>query len=337
MEVWQRGTAFAAVASGSFTADRLKWYHSGAGVVTINRSTNVPSVAQAGVLFNYSAEVDVTTADASIAAGDYYTLKHIIEGYNWRHFAQRDCVLSFWVSSSKTGTHGVGFSNYGSDRSLVATYTVNVADTWERKTVSIPASPSAGTWDYANAFGLGIEFTLAAGSTYQTAVTTWQATGPYLTTAAQVNVLDSTANFFRITGVKLELGSVATPIQYVPFEEELARCQRYYQKSFNYEITPAQNSGIGNGEATFTAPAAGAVAVNFGIQFKTRMRVAPTRTLYNPAATNAEMRNITDSADFSATTNGMGDQSGFQFSAVSTAGTAAGERLALAWTADAEL
>lgn len=341
MEVWQRGTAFAAIGNDAYSADRWSVGYVTSGVATINRSTNVPSVAQAGVLFNYSLEVDVTTADAAVAAGDHFEIQHRVEGYNWRHFAQREFTVSFWVMSSKTGAHGFSVTNSAFLREYLSTFTINVADTWEYKTITIPASPSAGTWDYINGVGLRMFWSLMAGSSFQgTATGAWQTLGANVTgTSAQPNVLDSTSNFFRITGVKMELGPVATPIQFVPFEAELQRCMRYYQKSFRYTVTPAQSAGVTNAYM-FPATSAGAVlniSPTVPLSPPLRLDTGATMTLYNPSAANAQIRNVTDSADLTSSAIDNQNQSGFRITATGTAGTAVGEILAVGWTADAEL
>lgn len=341
MEIWQRGTAFAAAASGSYSADRWRFDNLTGAVVTINRSTDIPTVAEAGVLFNYSLEVDVTTADAAIAAGDLALVRQPIEGYNWRHFAQRACVLSFWFKSPKTGVHAVSLANSGLDRGFVGEFTMNAANTWEYKTIQIPASPSAGTWNYLTGTGVSVGFVLASGSTYNTTAGSWQTIGfgNYPGSASQVNTLDSNANFIRFTGVKLELGSVATPIQFMPFEEGLARCQRYYQKSFVYGTAPAQNAGLSIGEVRFLAPVAGAVAfVSPSFNFQRPMReTGPVVTLYNPSAANAQIRNLTDAADLTASSVRSVYEKNFSVQATGTAGTAVAEELAFHWSADAEL
>ncbi len=339
MEVWQRGTAFAAIANGGYSADRWLAGYVGAVVSTINRSTNVPTVAQAGVLFNYSLEVDITTADASIAAGDYMYMGTRIEGYNWRQFAQQQFTLSFWVMGAKTGTHCVAFRNNASgtpDRCYVGTYSINVANTWEYKTITVSPSPSAGTWNYVEGAGLEVCFTLAAGSTFQTTAGAWN-TGNFLGTSAQVNELDNTANFFRITGVRLEVGPIATPYSFVSFEDELASCQRYYQKSFNYATAPAQNAGTNTGEYSFMLPVGAGVVTGIPVEFQVRMRSTPTITTYNPNAANAQIRNTGVPADFTGTTVHQAHQRGFTVHGTTPASSVAGHIGALHWQAVAEL
>ena len=338
MEVWQRGTTFAAAANLAYTVDRFIWGTIGAGVVTINRSTNVPTVVQAGLLFNYSLEVDVTTADAAIAATDIYILSQKIEGYNWRHFAQRTLMLSFWVMSTKTGIHSVGVQNTGQDRAYAAEYTINTTNTWEYKTVAIAASPSAGTWDYTVGTGLFLRWVLAAGSNFTTgSLSTWTSSALYASTN-QVNAMDNAANFFRLTGVKLELGAVASPIRYRAIQEELHLCKRYYQKSFAYATTPVQNVGTIVGSTIFGSMVGATTDFQAGpIQLSPTMRSTPTIVLYNPRAANAEIRNDSLSTDCTVSGSvGVGEQS-FSPAATTPAATVAGHRLAINWTADAEL
>jgi hypothetical protein len=229
MEMWQRGTGFASAASGTYTADRWAYQKSGAMVHDVARSTVVPAVGAAGVAINFSLYTEVTTADAAIAAGDYCAIVQRIEGYNWRHFAQRDLTLSFWVRATVTGTYCIALTNSIADRSFIAEYTINTTDTWEKKTINIPASPSAGTWDYTNGIGAELRFALACGTTFQSTVG-WT-NGNFIGTNLQVNATGTVGNLFRLTGVRLELGSIATPLRYRSFPEELALCQRYYESS----------------------------------------------------------------------------------------------------------
>ncbi len=336
MDIWQRGTAFAAAAHQTYTADRWRWVQSGSGVVTVNRSTSVPSVAQAGVALTYSLEVDVTTADASIAAGDYYGIQTVLEGGTWRHFAQRDVTISFWAYSTKTGTHCLAVTNSGADRSYIGTYTINTTNTWEYKTVTVPASPSAGTWNYTTGVGANIYFMMAVGSTYQTTAGAWQ-TGGFFGSSAQVNCLDSTANFFRVTAVKMELGLFASDHTFTPPELEQLRCQRYYQKSFQYHTTPAQNLGTETGEVRFGSPVGASTAFShITAFFAVPMRIAPSIVLYNPNAANAQIRNQTLGTDCTGSGTANVTEKSFVLSGTTPASTATTNTLAVHWTASAE-
>lgn len=335
-DVWQRGTTFTSPASQTYLADRWKISFAGDVLTIISRSTDLPTVAEAGQLFHFSLEVDITTADASIAATDFCLIGQPIEGSNWRSFAQRTFTVSFWVMDTITGEHAVAFRNDGLDRSYVATYTVNSSDTWEYKSVTVTASPSAGTWLYSGGtVGLRVDFPLSVGSDYQTTAGAWQ-TGNYIGTATTVNSTSSASNVFRITGVALGLGAVPAAVHYRAIQDELMLCQRYYEKSFAFGTTPAQNIGLGT-EVCFATIAAGAVSARTHIPFKVSKPLSPTVTLYNPAAANAQVRDISGSLDCSGSTANEVTNWGFRIECTGNAGSAANSRLGVHWVADAEL
>lgn len=334
---WQRGTSYTSVANLAYTADRWIYGKSGAMVHDISKSANAPTVAEAGRFTQHCILVDCTTVDSSIAAGDYAILIQKVEGYNFLPLAQRAFTLSFWHAHTKTGTYCVAFYNSTQDRSYVAEYTQAVADTWERSTITVSASPSAGTWDYTNGVGLHVAFVMAAGSTYQTTANTWQ-TGAFFSTSNQVNATDNVANNFRLALVQLEPGSVATEFEQRTFQDELALCQRYYEKSFELATAPAQNVGSNSGCIEFPQAAAASTLMQIpNIEFTVRKRAAPTVTLYNPNAANAQARNLTIGADFSGTSGVTAGERAHAIEATTPAGSAIGQRCTLHWTANAEL
>jgi hypothetical protein len=237
MEISQRGTTF--VAPAGYTLDRFIFSSGGAtggGVATVTQSTDVPNNT-----FQYSLKVDVTTADTSIASGDFSHIVQPIEGYNVRDLIGQTFTLSFWVKSPKAGIHCVAFRNSAIDRSHVLEYTVSTANTWEYKSVTVTGGLiTAGTWNWTNGMGVNVVFTLLAGTSIQTTTGSWQ-TGNFIGTSNQVNVMDNTANNFFLTGVQLEPGPVATPFERRPIGTEFALCQRYFQdglRTFNsYGLT----------------------------------------------------------------------------------------------------
>lgn len=311
--VWQRGTNFAAVANATYTADRWVYEKSGAMVHTLSQSTDVPTVAQAGRLFNYSLLVDCTTIDAALGAAEFTMVTQRIEGFNFVPLAQRALVLSFWVKATKTGTYCVAFRNSIADRSFVAEYVVNAADTWEFKTVTILASTSAGTWNYTTGIGLMVSFTLAAGADLQAAAGAWHASNE-IATANQVNACDNVANNFRICGVQLEASSVATPFEQLTYNLSLELSKRYCQV-FRRD-SPGSSAPLPNCWGT-TYPNNG----NFQIVFQPEMRASPTLTsagtftLHSPGV-------IVLAA--SAPAFGTWDKYGAQFSVTHASGGSAG-------------
>jgi hypothetical protein len=262
MRISQRGTSFTSIALNATTYTLDRWATGGGGttaVGTITQSTDTPNST-----FPYSFKLDVTTADASVAATDRSHIVQQIEGHNVVDLIGQTFTLSFWVKSPKTGTHCVSFQNSGSDRSYVTEYTVSVANTWEYKTVAVTGGLiTAGTWDFANGSGLKILFALMVGSTYQGTAGSWL-TGNFQGTSSQVNVLDNTANDFFLCGVQLEPGSVATPFERRSYGQELALCQRYYQVSDTAVYGTMESSG--------------ATARRYATQFPVQMRATPTVT-----------------------------------------------------------
>lgn len=332
--IWQRGTSIGS--ADIYTADR--WRTAGAGVATITRGSSVPTVAQAGRVVPYSYSFDVTTADASIGAGDACHIYQAIEGSRWATIAQQPTTLSFWVRSTVTGTYCVTLGNF-TDRMFVRTYTISSADTWEFKTVSFDASPAAGTWNYtAGTAGAYLSFIIAAGTTYHTTAGSWiSGNANAWATSAQANGLSSTANFFMLAGVQLERGVGATPFDAVPFDDELRRCQRYYQKSFSYATAPAQNTGT-TGAAYFAQSGGASSSMAVGsVRLHPTMAGTPTVTIYNPAAANAQIRSYGVAADFSSTTTTNTCDNSFGVFGTSPAGSSAGHSLCFHWVASAEL
>lgn len=230
LNLWQRGTSFAAIASGTYFADRWEYNKVGTMVHTVSRDTDIPTLAESSHQSNYSMKVDCTTADASIAAGDYTYVTKKIEGYNFQPLAGKTHYLSFWVNGTKTGIHCAAFRNSTAtpDRSYVVEYTINTTNTWERKTVTIPFDFTGGTWDYINGIGLYVDFVLAAGSTFQTTADAWQ-NGNFFATANQVNACDNTANNFFLAQVQLRPDNPNIFVADRLFDEELAAAQRYYE------------------------------------------------------------------------------------------------------------
>jgi hypothetical protein len=335
MDVWQRGNAAKTNTGDGWLADRWKFlWSTGTMNFTSLRSTNVPSFADAGLLLNYSSEIKCDTTEAGFAAAEYAVIRHTVEGFRWRTFAQRQWTLSFWVYSTKTGIYCASVRNGGLDRSYVAEFTVNVSNTWEQKVIVIPASPSAGTWNYLTDAGIHLSICLGAGANYFTAANAWQ-TGNFLSTSNQVNFFDNTSNYFRLTGVKAELGNAATLLTPLPFPEEVLRCKRYYQKSFPYDETPRVNSFTGVAPYQCLATRNGAVQQG-GQRFSWQvpMRTIPLRTFYNPYQLNNNARDIGAGVDCAIAD--ARDEQGNVIYFQGHASTVIGNQIVVHWSVDAD-
>jgi len=170
----------------------------------------------------------------STGASEAFLLNHYIEGLNIADFAfgtasATPITLSFWVRSSLTGVFGFSFSNELSNRAYITNYTINSANTWEQKTITISGDVS-GTWQTNNAIGLQIRFDLGSGSSFNGTAGAWGSSNLLRTSGSQSIVGTNGATFY-ITGIQLEKGSTATSFDYRPHGTELALCQRYYYRT----------------------------------------------------------------------------------------------------------
>ena len=169
--------------------------------------------------------------------------------------------------------------NPSSTRQLSRSYTINSADTWERKILTIPGDTSGGLTTGTGA-GMRCNWYLAAGTSYTSGSNqaTWSAYSVGNTAPSNVNLLDSTSNEWYLTGVQLEIGSEATPYEHRSLAEELLLCQRYFQKSFAVDVTPAVS--VSKCIYTFTRPYTSGYHEALGNDYVVEMRSQPSVTFY---------------------------------------------------------
>jgi hypothetical protein len=264
MQVDQRNSGSSVSAPhNTYTLDRLNTYQSGGGAYSVQQQT---SVTPAG--FGFAAKINVDTIDSSIAAGDYYMLTYNFEGHDTAQLEfgtsnAKTVTLSFYVRSSLTGTFSGAINNDASNRAYTFEYTIDSADTWERKTITV-AGDQSGTWPGAvNTRSIKIRWALAMGSTYTNTAGSWAA-GDYYGTSNQVNLMATLNNTFYITGIQFEVGEQATPFEHRSFGDELARCQRYHQRRSGRINTLLTSTSGANRHAQ--------------VYFTQSMRAAPTVT-----------------------------------------------------------
>ena len=233
MNVSQRGTSFADPANDTYTLDRFIARKSNDGAVTITQDSSGPSG------FSNSLKVDVTTADGSLGTSQFNILQYKVEARDCQRLAfgtsdAKNFTLSFYVKSNKTGTYSVNISQSdNSSKQATLTYTINSADTWERKSLTFTGDTS-GVINDDGGSGLSIYWWLAVGTLY----TSGGSTSASFQTFANanhaaghaVNLLDDAANEWFITGVQLEIGQNATEFEHEPKERTLLKCHRYYRR-----------------------------------------------------------------------------------------------------------
>ena len=210
--------------NAQYHIDRWRAYLTQASKYTVQQSTTAPSG------FNYSLLATSSSA-YTVGASDYFLLAQTIEGLNsahlaWGTSAAKTVTLSFWVRSSLTGTFGGAVGNAAGNRSYPYSYTISSADTWEKKTITISGDTS-GTWVTTNASSVVIYWSLGSGSSSSGTAGAWSGTYYDSVTGATSLVGTSGATFY-ITGVQLEVGEGASDFEFLPYDVQLQRCQRYY-------------------------------------------------------------------------------------------------------------
>ena len=228
---------------------------------------NAGSVTPPTGFTNY---LGVTSSSAySITSGDAFRISQQIEGFNIADFAwgtanAQSITVSFWVRSSLTGAFGAQILNNAGNRAYPFSYTINTANTWEQKSITIPGDTS-GTWLTNNGSGMFLGFGLGYGSSLSGTANVWNAGTAVMPTGA-VSVVGTNGATFYITGVQLEAGSVASPFERIDYGRQLMMCQRYY-----YRVGPGPSAArVGAGYNTSTTVA------DYILFFPVEMRVAAT-------------------------------------------------------------
>jgi len=214
--------------NNAYTLDRWKYSRSANTEFSQDQSTVTPDG------FANSVKMTSIGSNGSTGAGDYAYWRYHIEGQDLQDLskgtsAAKAFTLSFYFKSDITGTFAISIQDANS-RMCNANYTVSNTN-WNRYTITIPAD-TTGTIANSNASGLEINFWLVAGSNYTSgsAVHTWGAySASSLATGFNAHVTTNGVNFY-LTGVQLEVGSVATEFEHRSLGQELALCQRYYYR-----------------------------------------------------------------------------------------------------------
>ena len=272
MQVAQRPTVSGLYSYGKrLPVDGWVWGSGGDVRATATQSSDVPT----GAGFGKSLKLDVTTADSSLASGDYVQLIQRFEGQNLQLMKKgtssaESLTLSFWIKTPVTGTYIARlWDNENSSRCIQKPYTVSVANTWEKKTVVFEGD-TTGAFSSDNLARMNLTLWFMAGPNYTsgTLTTTWSPWAAANGAVGQVNAVASTSNDIYITGFQLELGSVATDFEHRSFGEELALCQRYYEIIADGGYDVDHMFGIGHGVKSDQ--------INWFYDFKAEKRAAYT-------------------------------------------------------------
>jgi len=267
MVIDQRNAGASVTANdGVFGVDRFQYHATQSSKGTLQQ--NAGSITPPTGFSNY---LGFTSSSAySITSTDQFNIWQKIEGYNiadlgWGTANAKTVTLSFQVYSSLTGTFGGSIFNRTGARSYPFTYTISLANTWTTISITI-AGDTSGSWNTDNNIGMYVLFGLGVGSTYSGAAGSWSSNLYYSATGA-TSVVGTNGATFYITGVQLEVGSSATGYEYRQYGQELALCQRYYQR---YNADSSLSTFI-NG-----ALCSSSTSGNGGCLLITTMRATPT-------------------------------------------------------------
>ena len=236
MRIAQRGTSVSGITSGQacHSVDRFNNNVNIVGTWTVSQDTDVPS----GQGFSNSFKMQCTTANASLSAASVLQFSQLMEGQNLQHLKYgtanaEKVTCSFWVKSNKTGTYVGRLYTPSPTKASHITFTIDSSDTWEKKTLTFNGDTST-TLVNSNAEGFRFTIWLAAGSNFTSGTqdgNNWVSyTGANSAVALTVNLADSTSNYINITGVQLEVGEGASDFEFLPYDVQLQRCERYFQK-----------------------------------------------------------------------------------------------------------
>ena len=232
MNVCQRATSKSGLGantdSGYHVQDRFDLVLAGstAGRFTMSQDTDAPSG------FGAAMKLDCTTADTSIAADEFFAISYQIEGQDLQQLAKgtsdaKQLTVSFFAKANASKTYVVELKDHDNNRTCSQTYTVGTS--YSRIELTFPVD-TTGELDNDNARSFAIIFYFHVGSTY-TSGTLQTAWGSQTTANRAVgceSIFSSTDNTFFMTGLQMEIGSVATEFEHRSFAEELALCQRYF-------------------------------------------------------------------------------------------------------------
>jgi len=300
---------------------------------------NILATAENSNGFANHVVLDVTTASTP-TSNDSYSFQQFIEGYNisklnWGTSAAKSITLSFWAKSTLTGTFGGSVANGDYNRFNPFSYTISAANTWEYKTVTITGDTS-GSWDTTNGNSMRVIFSIGAGSGRLGTAGTWTSSVLEGVTG-QTNHIATNGSNLRITGVQIEEGTSATPFEHLQFGQQLALCQRYYEKSYDINTAPATNATKG------LELVAGTIDANQNfyqtVRFAVPKRANPSINFYKSDGTANTWRYDRSGASNQSGTPSVGDNgdSSFYMRIPSTGATWVVATMSGQWTANAEL
>jgi hypothetical protein len=248
MRIAQRDTSVAGLTTQPFTTvDRFGYnmFNNGSCQRTDSQeSTGGPPG------FPYSKKMLFTTSQTT-NNNSRNQIRYMVEGYDmgglsWGTDKAKDVTLSFWAKSNVTGYHAVSVINQSETHTFISDYSIPTKDEWHHIKITIPG-PNVASWNDNEAIGIRLAWDMGSGDDYNIStsqrdmwLTAWKYRSPY-----SVRVAEVPNAYFQLTGVQLEVGREATPFEHRSYGEELALCQRYFERYY-----PAAQMQIYNESST---------------------------------------------------------------------------------------
>lgn len=340
MDICQRATSVTSITSQQKLTDRWLLNIGSSGTHTFTIGTGPGTFG-----LNKCIKIDCTSANNSGSDADanmYITTS--LEGQDVQIFRKgtsdaKAFTISFFVRSNVTGTGVVEFWDRDNDRNIIRTYTIDSADTWERKVLNYDMETS-NAFDNDAAKSVNVGWWIESGSDFDggTAQTSWGSrTDANRAVGQTLNIASSTDNEFLLTGCMIVPGTFdSETIPDYPFEnydENLKRCERYFQSSFSQGTAAGTATAVGF--VGMSAAGTGTGRALSGYNLRTVMRAAPTVTVYSTTnGTSGKMRRGDAGADVAA---GVANPSTSSFHVENGASVTDGEQLAFGWQCEAEL
>jgi hypothetical protein len=282
MRIDQRNNGASGTVNGTYTVDRWQYVGTQAAKGTWGRNLN----GWMRVDFPYVWGFQSSSAYASLTTDEFIFYQPIeadmISDFQWGTATAQSVTLSFWAASTLTGTFSGVIKNGAGTRSYPFTYSLPVSNTWYKIVITIPGD-TAGTWVMSgNAASLAVCFDLGTGSTHRGPANVWAATN-YDGVTGAVSIVGTNGAQFYVTGVKLEIGSIATPYNRQSLAKSMVDCQRYYQ------------GGPGSSGSYFNLATYNLASqfVTISQQFRTIMRATPTIVITPSGMTNITNPTVT--------------------------------------------
>jgi hypothetical protein len=300
MEIDQRRAGAAYTGGNAYLVDKWELHANGADeYVTAQQHTLTKASDALPWAAGLRSSLHITNGNQTSGAdvADYLGLKHHFEAQNvvnsgWDYNSTSSYVtLSFWIKSSVAQNfYGYIRTQDGTTQAYIFETGSLTADTWTKVTKTIPGHANI-TIDNNSDAGLSL-FLHAFWGTNYTGTTTLNQWAAY---SGSVRTPNSTSTWWttndatlEVTGFQLEVGEIANDFKTEKWTDELQKCKRYYQKSYEYQDAPGNNTAAGIVLDRYGGSSGITNRTDLAIRWEVEMRTSPTVTVYSKVGTSGK-------------------------------------------------